>query len=124
LLAAGVFNLPQLASIAQNVLDGNAELNPSITTWLHDRNGEVARELLFNQATLADVTLQVEDETIEAHKSLLAARCEVLQAMFGRGFAEGVFYSPLVICLSVRQGVVASGACVFKRPQRRPCGSW
>jgi hypothetical protein len=89
-----VFNLPQLATIAQNVLDGNAELNPSITTWLHDRNGEVARELFLNQATLADVTLQVEEETIDAHKALLGARCNVLKAMFGSGFAEGLAFGP------------------------------
>jgi len=47
--AANLFNLPELATIGDNAQKGEEFLNPSIGTWLNDRNSEVAKELFLNK---------------------------------------------------------------------------
>ena len=46
--AARLLNLPELALICENVLKEEEFLNPSIGTWLNDRNSSVAKQLFFN----------------------------------------------------------------------------
>jgi Rho family protein len=47
--AANLLNLPELALICENARKGEEFLNPSIGTWLNDRNSLVAKELFFNK---------------------------------------------------------------------------
>lgn len=49
--AAHFLNLPELATICENAQKGEEFLNPSIGTWLNDRNSEVARELFLNKVS-------------------------------------------------------------------------
>lgn len=86
--AAGLLNLPELIMICENARKEDEDLNPSIGTWLNDRNSSVAKELFFNKTFLSDVEFLVEGEVIHAHKIVLATRCDVLGAMLTGGFAE------------------------------------
>ena len=49
LRAAGLFNLPELKMIVENAKSGDEVLNPSIGTWLNDRNSGIAKEMFFNK---------------------------------------------------------------------------
>ena len=49
--AAHFLNLPELVTICENAQKGDEFLNPSIGTWLNDRNSEVAKTLFFNQVS-------------------------------------------------------------------------
>lgn len=46
---ANLLNLPELALVCENARKGEEFLNPSIGTWLNDRNSDVAKELFFNK---------------------------------------------------------------------------
>ena len=86
--AAGLLNLPELIMICKNAQNENEFVNPSIGTWLNDRNSSIAKELFFNKTFLSDVEFLVEGVTVHAHKIVLATRCEVLGAMLTGGFSE------------------------------------
>jgi Rho family protein len=86
--AAVLLNLPELQMICENALKGEEELNPSIGTWLNDRNSNVAKELYFNKPFMSDVQFLIEGQVVHAHKIVLASRCDVLGAMLMGGFAE------------------------------------
>ena len=49
--AAHLLDLPELALMCENARKGEEFLNPSIGTWLNDRNGQVAKEMFFNKVT-------------------------------------------------------------------------
>ena len=86
--AANLLNLPELQLICENAKKGDEYLNPSIGTWLNDRNGSVAKKLFLNSSLFSDVTLSVEGERISAHKLVLCCRCDVMSAMLSGGFME------------------------------------
>lgn len=86
--AAGVFNLPELQLICENASKGDEFLNPSIGTWLNDRNCAVAKQLFLNQELFSDVQFRVDGETVFAHKLMLCTRCDVMAAMLSGGFME------------------------------------
>jgi Rho family protein len=85
---ACLLNLPELKLICENGKNGDEFLNPSIGTWLNDRNGTVAKKLFLNNSLFSDVTFSVEGESIAAHKLVLCSRCEVMEAMLSGGFME------------------------------------
>lgn len=85
---AAIFKLQQLQTICSNFLSEQDFLNPSIGTYLNDKTGERMKELFFNCAERADVIFNVEGKYVYAHKCVLAARCEVMAAMFGGNFVE------------------------------------
>lgn len=86
--AAGLLNLPELQIICENASKEEEFLNPSIGTWLNDRNSSVAKELFFNKSLMSDIQFLMEGHTIHAHKIVLTTRCDVLGAMLTGGFAE------------------------------------
>lgn len=47
--AAELLNLPELKLICENARNGEEFLNPSIGTWLNDRNSAVAKELFLGK---------------------------------------------------------------------------
>ena len=85
---ARLFNLPELELICSNAKAESEFLNPSIGTWLNDRNGAIAKDLFLNKPLLSDVVFVVEGQSIFCHRIVLATRCEVLGAMLTGGFAE------------------------------------
>lgn len=86
--AAQLLNLPELQLIAQNAKKGDEFLNPSIGTWLNDRNGSVAKKLFLNNSLFSDVVFSVAGVSIPAHKLVLCCRCEVMSAMLSGNFME------------------------------------
>jgi len=85
---AQTFNLPELQLICENARKGDEFLNPSIGTWLNDRNSAVSKELFLNKQLLSDVSFCVEGEKVCAHKLVLCTRCDVMAAMLTGGFME------------------------------------
>ena len=86
--AAGLLNLPELQMICENAKKDEEFLNPSIGTWLNDRNSSIAKDLFFNKTFMSDVQFIVEGHPINAHRIVLATRCDVLGAMLTGGFSE------------------------------------
>ena len=52
LKAAWLFNLPELQLIVENAQKEEEFLNPSIGTWLNDRNSNTAKQLFLNKVTI------------------------------------------------------------------------
>jgi len=88
---AEIFDCPDLAKICLNVLEDNAELNPSIGTWLNDKLGERAKLLFLNKQILSDFTFSVAGEggVLYGHRALLGCHSEVMMAMMSSQFREG-----------------------------------
>ena len=49
LKAARLFNLPELQLIVENAQKEEEFLNPSIGTWLNDRNSNIVKQLFLNK---------------------------------------------------------------------------
>jgi len=86
--AAELLNLPELIMVCSNVRKDDEVFNPSVGTWLNDRNSEVMRKLFLNNALYSDITFVVDGRKIPAHHCVLTTRCEVMSAMFSGQFAE------------------------------------
>ena len=50
--SASLLNLPELALITENAKLGEEFLNPSIGTWLNDRNAAVSKDLFLNKVSV------------------------------------------------------------------------
>ena len=87
---ARILNLPELQLICENARKGDEILNPSIGTWLNDRNGSVAKKQFLNKSLFSDVTFSVQGEILPAHKLVLCCRCDFMSAMLSGRFLEGV----------------------------------
>lgn len=87
--AARLFNLPELETICKNAQQENEFLNPSIGTWLNDRNSAICKQIFFNKPLFSDVQFLVEGQRVYAHKLVLCTRCEVMAAMLSGHFMEG-----------------------------------
>ncbi len=48
-----LLNLPELELVCKNARKGEEFLNPSIGTWLNDRNASVAKQLFLNKVQYA-----------------------------------------------------------------------
>ena len=85
---AQTFNLPELQMICENAKKGDEFLNPSIGTWLNDRNSAISKELFLSKQLFSDVRFRVEGEKVYAHRLVLCMRCDVMSAMLTGGFKE------------------------------------
>lgn len=86
--AAKLYECEHLATICDNVMNSQDELNPSIGTWLNDEMGLTAKALFLNKKLLSDITFQVEGKDIYAHRALVTAHCEVLRVRLTGGFSD------------------------------------
>ena len=86
--AARLLNLPELETICENAQQENEYLNPSIGTWLNDRNSATSKQIFFNKPLFSDIQFLVEGHHVYAHKLVLSSRCDVMAAMLGGHFME------------------------------------
>ena len=89
LQVAQLFNLPEIITMVTNTTSDEEFLNPSIGTWLNDRNSRIAKQLFLNQPLFSDVTFRVGNIAIPAHKIVLTTRCEFMSVMLTGSFLEG-----------------------------------
>ena len=87
--AASMMNLPELAQMVQNAHKEEEYLNPSIGTWLNDRNGLVAKRLFLNNSLFSDITFKLDGVSVYAHRAILTSRCEFMSVMLNSDFLEG-----------------------------------
>lgn len=77
------FQVPSLTQFCENYALGPemAQVNPSISTWLLDRNATVVQQLFFNSDLLSDLEIRVGEDSVPVHRLLISSRCDVLRAM-------------------------------------------
>ncbi|XP_022918311.1 rho-related BTB domain-containing protein 1 [Onthophagus taurus] len=78
---AELLELPHL----QSILTTDYRSDENYEIYLRRRIGDVC----LDQGLFADVIFELDDGACAAHKPMLAARCDVMKAMFGGDFREG-----------------------------------
>ena len=127
LSAASMMNLPELAQMVQNAKKEEEYLNPSIGTWLNDRNGLVAKRLFLNSSLFSDITFKLDGVSVYAHRAILTSRCEFMSVMLNSDFLEGkssevhtflcirmCVYAHVQLCLCMCMVEPIKGFCTFK----------
>uniref|UniRef100_A0A4W3JVS6 Rho-related BTB domain-containing protein 1 n=1 Tax=Callorhinchus milii TaxID=7868 RepID=A0A4W3JVS6_CALMI len=76
-----------LRMMVENIQNKEAFMNQEITKAFHVRKANRIKECLA-KGTFSDVTIKLEDGSINAHKPLLISSCEWMAAMFGGSFVE------------------------------------
>mmetsp|Transcript_4259 Transcript_4259/g.6706 ORF Transcript_4259/g.6706 Transcript_4259/m.6706 type:complete len:1197 (-) Transcript_4259:91-3681(-) len=77
------FQCTQLATIGENILSNQSDLNPSIGTFLNDQSGQVAKQAFFSKAALSDATLALSENggEIPIHRSLVKSRSSIMKTL-------------------------------------------
>lgn len=55
---------------------------------MNDKSGEIALELFFNRGIESDISFKVENKSLNAHKSIVSIRSNVLDVMLNGSFSE------------------------------------
>ncbi|XP_075391256.1 rho-related BTB domain-containing protein 1 isoform X1 [Tenrec ecaudatus] len=84
---AEVLEMFDLRMMVENIMNKEAFMNQEITKAFHVRKANRIKECL-SKGTFSDVTFQLDDGAISAHKPLLICSCEWMAAMFGGSFVE------------------------------------
>ncbi|XP_069756837.1 rho-related BTB domain-containing protein 1 isoform X2 [Narcine bancroftii] len=84
---AEILEVFDLRMMVENIQNKEAFMNQEITKAFHVRKANRIKECLA-KGTFSDVTLKLEDGSINGHKSLLISSCEWMAAMFGGSFLE------------------------------------
>lgn len=81
--AARKFHCDELETVGRNILANQAELNPSIGTFLNDKSGAVAKDFFFQQLLLSDMGFQLtgDDQPFPAHQALVKVRTKKLDEL-------------------------------------------
>ena len=80
LKAAQLFNLPEPQLIVENAKKEEEFLNPSIGTWLNDRNSSVAKQLFLNKVFACTLTKSI---VYSVHTSnICLIRSNIVQCTF------------------------------------------
>ncbi|XP_036149562.1 rho-related BTB domain-containing protein 1 isoform X3 [Monomorium pharaonis] len=86
--AAEFLELPQLLMVLGSIQTREQFVNSD----LNNRYKQVVRQRLedicLEQGLFADVTFELDDGSVPAHKAILTARCDVMKAMFSGDFRE------------------------------------
>ncbi|KAK6182095.1 hypothetical protein SNE40_009857 [Patella caerulea] len=85
---AKIFELYQLETVCVNYGNEEEFLNPSIGTFLNDETAGKIKKLFLNKLGDSNVTFDVNGTKLYAHKSILAKRSPVLNAMLCGHFTE------------------------------------
>ncbi|XP_072095299.1 rho-related BTB domain-containing protein 1 isoform X1 [Mobula birostris] len=84
---AEILEVFDLRMMVENIQNKEAFMNQEITKAFHVRKANRIKECLA-KGTFSDVTLKLDDGSINGHKSLLISSCEWMAAMFGGSFLE------------------------------------
>ncbi|XP_055371909.1 rho-related BTB domain-containing protein 1 isoform X3 [Condylostylus longicornis] len=85
--AADFLELPQLTlllSKPQNVLSQSEESIPNSTMSIKEK----IEKFCINQGNFSDITFELDDGRMKAHRAILVARCDVMRAMLMGDFRE------------------------------------
>lgn len=85
---ADYLELPDLSLYLTNIINKELFLNDDLTIKILETIGEQLGEIGLTQGQFSDVLFKLEDGTQGAHKPLLMARCDMMQAMFSDDFIE------------------------------------
>ncbi|GAB1604023.1 rho-related BTB domain-containing protein 2-like [Argonauta hians] len=88
IIAAELLQLHDLVLSVRNFLSKEAYLNLELQRRFHVAHCSNLRDLALQKEIATDVTFQVDDGMVRAHKPLLMAHCEVMYAMFSDNFLE------------------------------------
>ncbi|XP_038599955.1 rho-related BTB domain-containing protein 1 [Tachyglossus aculeatus] len=84
---AEILEVFDLRMMVENIMNKEAFMNQEITKAFHVRKANRIKECLC-KGTFSDVTFELDDGVINAHKPLLICSCEWMSAMFGGSFVE------------------------------------
>jgi len=85
---ADYMELPDLSQYLTNIINKEPFLNEDLTQKVLQTTGEQVGEVALHQEQYSSVLFKLEDGTQPAHKPLLMARCDMMQAMFSDDFIE------------------------------------
>ncbi|ESO95033.1 hypothetical protein LOTGIDRAFT_117662 [Lottia gigantea] len=88
--AAEIFEMTNLIIIISNLQKNESYLNKALEKEFHEKRQSKIHELALGLELLTDIRFKVDDGIVSAHKPLLMARCEMMQAMFSGDFRESV----------------------------------
>jgi len=101
--AAEYLELTDLALYLRNIINKEQCLNKQREESYLLKLGNLLNEFCLSSGLFSDILFQLEDGTLAAHKPLLMARCDMMQAMFSDDFKESsarVVRFPGVTCSS------------------------
>ncbi|XP_005091128.1 rho-related BTB domain-containing protein 2 [Aplysia californica] len=85
---ADLLQLTDLVVVIDNVLSSQDFLNIEMDKQFHEKRIFKLRELALHKDFLSDITFEVDNGLVSAHKALLMGRCEMMYAMFSSDFIE------------------------------------
>ncbi|KAH9518482.1 Rho- BTB domain-containing protein 1 [Bulinus truncatus] len=85
---AELLQLTELIPIIENILSKQSYLNIALDKLFHEKRLKNLKSLALRHDFLEDITFQVDNGIVSAHKPLLMARCEMMSAMFSNDFIE------------------------------------
>ncbi|KAI8792887.1 rho-related BTB domain-containing protein 1 [Biomphalaria glabrata] len=83
-----LLKLTDVVTVIENVLSGQSYLNLTLEKQFHEDRIVNLRKLALHSNFLEDISFQVDNGIVSAHKPLLMARCEMMSAMFTNDFIE------------------------------------
>lgn len=86
--AAELMELSDVAVMASSLRTNEAYLGVELEKAFQKRRCQKLRELALHKGLLTDITFEVDDGIVSAHKPLLMARCDMMFAMFSNDFIE------------------------------------
>ncbi|XP_070494728.1 rho-related BTB domain-containing protein 1 isoform X3 [Chironomus tepperi] len=94
--AAELLELPQLIVLLSNSQSNESFMNDETIQHYSVYMKQNLEKQSIDNGMFADITFELDDGKMKAHRSMLVARCEVMRAMFSGNFAESNAH---IICL-------------------------
>jgi len=85
---AKLLELPILVEYLNNLRNKEEFLNADLTTKMIETIGRQLEDVVLGQRLFSDIEFALDDGVVSAHKPLLMARCDMMQAMFSDSFLE------------------------------------
>eukprot|EP01101_Sappina_pedata_P003548 TRINITY_DN1426_c0_g1_i3.p1 TRINITY_DN1426_c0_g1~~TRINITY_DN1426_c0_g1_i3.p1 ORF type:complete len:740 (+),score=168.90 TRINITY_DN1426_c0_g1_i3:149-2221(+) len=86
--AGKTFGCEEICTVCYNIMEDNEFLNPSIGTWLNDKNADSMREKYFLKEALSDLVIKVQSQGVSeefpVHQAIVRSRCKVINQALSR----------------------------------------